>query len=132
MTDSTAKDLIFQDKDGYLRLDGPKVFEKAVDGVFDTTKRALEDAGFSSKDLTYFIGHNANKRILDRVSRKMRKIGCDAETLSTIKYSGNTSTASIGLTLDKYIRDGTIHRGDLIALAGVGSGMGYETLIIRM
>jgi 3-oxoacyl-[acyl-carrier-protein] synthase-3 len=50
---------------------------------------------------------------------------------TTIDTVGNTSAASIPITLDRYVREGKISEGDLILLTAVGSGISYGSVLLH-
>ena len=99
-----------------------KVVPKALD-------EALKRAGKYISDLKYIILHQANKRIIDHVIEKYN-IDPDKVPMNIEKY-GNTSSSTVPILLHELITANKLHRGDLIALAGFGSGFGYGAAVLR-
>ena len=82
---------------GHLRMDGREVFRYAVGAISEAVEGALEQSGFKSEDIDWFVPHQANKRIIDGVARKL---GLTPEqVVLTLDRHGNTSAASIPLAL---------------------------------
>ena len=81
-------------------------------------------------DLDWLIPHQANQRIINAVSNKV-KIPQD-KIISTISNHGNTSAASIPLALDATIKRGNIKNGDILALQAIGGGLSGGSLILKI
>ena len=113
----------------HLRMDGREVFRRAVRAVEGSIGRTLERAGCGPDDVTLFVPHQANARIVDAV---LARTGLDpARTSSTIDRYGNTSAASIPLALADAATAGTVADGDLVLMCGFGAGMTVGTALWR-
>jgi 3-oxoacyl-[acyl-carrier-protein] synthase-3 len=114
---------------GYLRMDGREVFRHAVGAISDAVEKALEQSGFRSEDIDWFVPHQANKRIIDGVARKL---GLKPEqVVLTLDRHANTSAASIPLALADAVADRRIKRGDLVMLEAMGGGFTWGATLIR-
>jgi len=114
---------------GHLRMEGREVFKHAVGMITDVIEDAFNDTGTSADDLTWFIPHQANKRIIDASARKL---GIAPEkVVTTVDRHGNTSAASIPLALDTAVRDGRVKRGDLLLLEAMGGGFTWGSVLLR-
>ncbi|HZO45374.1 MAG TPA: beta-ketoacyl-ACP synthase III, partial [Xanthobacteraceae bacterium] len=82
---------------GHLRMDGREVFRFAVGAISEAVEGALEQSGFKSEDIDWFVPHQANKRIIDGVARKLDLE--PGQVVLTLDRHGNTSAASIPLAL---------------------------------
>ena len=72
-------------------------------------------------DIDMFVLHQANARIIDAVAKRLH---ADREKFPTnLERVGNLSSASIPVLLDELNRQGKLHRGDRIVLAGFGAGL---------
>ena len=112
-----------------VRMDGREVFRRAVRGVEASIRRTLDRAGCSPDDVTLFVPHQANARIVDAV---LARTGLSAErTWSTIDRYGNTSAASIPIALAEAADAGTVADGDLVLLCGFGAGITVGTALWR-
>ena len=113
----------------YLRMDGREVFRRAVRAVTASVERTLARAGCGADDVTWFVPHQANARIVDAV---LPRIGVPAErTLSNVDRFGNTSAASIPLALAEEADAGRLAPGDLLLLCGFGAGLTVGTALWR-
>src|SRR5262245_12676178 len=114
---------------GRLRMDGREVFRHAVGSISEAIEGALERTGLTSEDIDWFVPHQANKRIIDGVSRKL---GLKPEqVVLTLDRHGNTSAASIPLALADAVADRRIKRGDLVMLEAMGGGFTWGSTLIR-
>ncbi|MBX9775036.1 MAG: ketoacyl-ACP synthase III [Xanthobacteraceae bacterium] len=114
---------------GHLRMDGREVFRHAVGSISEAIEGALARSGFKSEDIDWFVPHQANKRIIDGVARKL---GLKPEqVVLTLDRHGNTSAASIPLALADAVADRRIKRGDLVMLEAMGGGFTWGATLIR-
>jgi 3-oxoacyl-[acyl-carrier-protein] synthase-3 len=114
---------------GHLRMEGKEVFRHAVGMVSDVIRGAFEATGLTADDLTWFVPHQANRRIIDASAEKM---GIAAEkVVITVDQHGNTSAASIPLALSVAYADGRIKKGDLVMIEAVGGGFTWGSALIR-
>lgn len=114
---------------GYLRMEGKEVFKHAVGMITDVIEDAYSATGLTSEDLTWFIPHQANKRIIDASAKKL-KIAPE-KVVTTVQMHGNTSAASIPLALDLAVRDGRVKKDDLIMLEAMGGGFTWGSVLLR-
>ena len=114
---------------GHLRMDGPEVFRHAVTKISEVIGATLEQAGYKSSDIDWFVPHQANKRILDGAARKL---GLDKDKIIiTLDKHANTSAASIPLALSQGRADGRIKPGDLVLIEAMGGGFTWGAVLIR-
>ncbi|MTI46184.1 3-oxoacyl-[acyl-carrier-protein] synthase III [Roseibium hamelinense] len=114
---------------GHLRMEGREVFKHAVGMITDVIEDAFDATGLSSDDLTWFIPHQANKRIIDASAKKL---GIAAEkVVTTVQDHGNTSAASIPLALDTAVKDGRVKPGDVVLLEAMGGGFTWGSILLR-
>jgi 3-oxoacyl-[acyl-carrier-protein] synthase III len=114
---------------GHLRMDGREVFRFAVGAISEAVEGALEQSGFRSEDIDWFVPHQANKRIIDGVARKLGL--APEQVVLTLDRHGNTSAASIPLALNDAVTDRRIKRGDLVMLEAMGGGLTWGATLIR-
>lgn len=114
---------------GHLRMAGSEVFRHAVVNLSSVLHEVLEDSGLQSADIDWLVPHQANKRILDSTSRKLR---LPAErVVVTVDRHANTSAASIPLALDHAVDQGLIKDGQVLALEAMGGGFTWGASILR-
>lgn len=100
---------------------GRQVFREAVAAMTRSGRRALADAGLSVEDVDWWIPHQANGRIIERVGRKL---GIPTERwVVTIGTYGNSSAATIPTALAVADAREDIRRGDILLLTAMGAGL---------
>ena len=113
----------------YAKMKGTEVFKVAVRMFVDCTERILERNGFTADDVSLFIPHQANLRIIEaavkRVSLPMERVVVNVD-----RY-GNTGAASVYVALEEALAAGRIARGDLVLLAAFGGGFAWGSVLIR-
>lgn len=114
-----------------LRQDGQRVFRWAVFEMAKVAVRALEAAGVAPDELDAFIPHQANVRIIDRMTRS---IGLpDRVTVAKdIVTSGNTSGASVPLAMEAVLCSGAAASGGTALLLGYGAGLSYAAVVVTL
>ena len=86
--------------------------------------------GITSKDIDWLVPHQANRRIIDGVGRKL---GMPQErVVVTVDQHANTSAASIPLALAQAINDGRIKPGQLVLLEALGGGLTWGSALLRL
>lgn len=112
-----------------IKMSGPEVFKFAVRVIEESTLRAIDRAGLTTKDIDCFVAHQANARIFDAAGKRL---GLSPDRIyNNVSRYGNTSTASIPLALDEARAEGMIQRGDVVALVGFGAGLSWASAIVR-
>lgn len=113
----------------YIHMAGNEVFKFAVRVIPDSTRRALEASGLGVDDVSWFIPHQANQRILSTVAERL---GVDpAKVVTNMEYTGNTSAASIPLALNDLYTGAQLHPGDVLVLVGFGAGLTWGAAVVR-
>ncbi|MDH6354757.1 3-oxoacyl-[acyl-carrier-protein] synthase-3 [Dysgonomonas sp. PH5-45] len=104
--------------DGIRMPHGKDVFINACTYIADTTSTIMRNNGYELSDLTYFVGHQANQRILKHV---VKHLGLPQEiSLSNIEELGNTGSASSLLVFSQNYD--SFKSGDLICISVFGGG----------
>lgn len=112
-----------------VKMHGNEVFKVAVRSLQEMADRVLADAGMTGRDLSLFIPHQANRRIIDAVSKRLGVPG-DRVYVNLDRF-GNTSSASIPLALDEVVRSGRLKPGDTVLLDAFGGGVTYGAALLR-
>jgi 3-oxoacyl-[acyl-carrier-protein] synthase-3 len=116
-------------REHYLQMDGREVFRRAVRAVATSVDRTLARGRCAADDVTWFVPHQANARIVDAV---LPRIGIPPErTVSNVDRFGNTSAASIPLALAEEADGGRLGDGDLVLACGFGAGLTVGTVLWR-
>ena len=114
----------------YPQMDGKRVFLNAVRGMVMSTNAALAKTGLSWGDIDWFVPHQANLRINEKVV-EVAKIPAD-KVLNTIQFYGNTTAATVPLTIDYWRGQGKVKRGDRILSSVFGSGFTWGAAIFTL
>ena len=99
---------------GYIVQNGRGVYKWAVGNVPNIIHEVLNQSNYSIEDLNWFVPHSANARMIESICEKAN-IETD-KALKSLKYYGNTSSATIPLSIDLAIKEGKIKKDDLILL----------------
>ncbi|MFJ7219831.1 beta-ketoacyl-ACP synthase III [Amycolatopsis sp. NPDC098790] len=120
-------DLIYMRDEKYIYQEGQSVFRWATTKIAPIAMQALEAAGLKPSDVDVLIPHQANLRIVEAIAKKLRANGArdDMVVADDIRFSGNTSSASIPLALDHMRKAGTAKPGDVVLAVGFGAGLSY-------
>ncbi|MEK1886797.1 MAG: beta-ketoacyl-ACP synthase III [Phyllobacterium sp.] len=101
--------------------DGQEMFLQAVNGMTHCAKRALAAAGLNSADISRFVPHQANARIFDVVGED---VGIEpGRIVHTIAEYGNSSAATIPLSLSLSRQASPFVSGEKLLLAAAGAGL---------
>lgn len=113
----------------YIRMRGRDIFKTAITCMEEVSLKVIKDAGLSVNDISLFIPHQANLRIIENV-RKRLGIPSERVFVNLSKY-GNTSAGSIPLALDEAVRNGRIRKKDNILFTSFGAGLTYGAALLR-
>ena len=114
---------------GYVAMDGQEVFMFAVRRVTESIKQVHDKAGCDKNDIDCFILHQANKRIINTVAKRL---GVEEIKFPTnLERYGNTSAASIPILLDELNKEGKLKKGSKIILSGFGGGLSWATSLME-
>jgi len=114
----------------YPHMDGKRVYLNAVRGMVMSTQTALAKTGLTWDDIQWFVPHQANLRINEKVA-EVAKIPHD-KVLNTIQFYGNTTAATVPLTIDHWRQQGKVKRGDRILSSVFGSGYTWGAAIFTL
>lgn len=113
----------------HLTMDGAEVFKQAVRRMSAAVLDVLDTVGIPFSDVALVIPHQANRRIIDAMRRKM---GVDESMVYVnIEQYGNTGSASVPLALWEAHENGTIKQGDLVVLTAFGAGFHWAAAAIQ-
>jgi 3-oxoacyl-[acyl-carrier-protein] synthase-3 len=114
----------------YPQMDGKRVFLSAVRGMVMSTQAALAKTNLTWDDVQWFVPHQANLRINEKVA-EVAKIPTE-KVLNTIELYGNTTAATVPLTIDYWRQHGKVKRGDRILASVFGSGYTWGAAIFTL
>lgn len=113
----------------FIHMKGQETFRFAVSSMTRDVTEVLDKIGASPDDVRLFIPHQANIRILQFASKKL-KVPMERFAVNIDRY-GNTSSASVPIALDEYHRAGAFQTGDLLVLAAFGGGLSSAACVIK-
>lgn len=113
----------------YPRMQGREVFKHAVSRMPESVREALEANGLEAGDIDLLIPHQANLRISQMVQKRLGLP--DEKVFNNIQRYGNTTAATIPIALAEAVREGRLHRGDLLCFTAFGSGFTWGSALVR-
>jgi 3-oxoacyl-[acyl-carrier-protein] synthase-3 len=113
----------------HLQMKGNEVFKHAVKRMSEAAEQAIKRSGLAKDDITWFIPHQANMRIMEATAERVG-IPRDKVYVNIHKY-GNVSAATIPLALDELRVEGKVKKGDVILMDAFGSGFTWAAVMYR-
>ena len=110
-------------------MDGREVFRSAVHRLAEAVDEALVANHLTGADIDWLVPHQANRRIIDSMGRKLGLDG--SKVVVTIDRHANTSAASIPLALADAVGDGRIRPGHLVLMEAMGGGLTWGASLVR-
>jgi 3-oxoacyl-[acyl-carrier-protein] synthase-3 len=112
---------------------GPSVLKRAVNGMADVLHKALAMSPLELDDLDVIIPHQANLRIADGLIKKLNV--CEGKVCRVIRSIGNTSGASVAISLDMAIRGRVeglkIDPGSKVGLTAIAGGYSAGAIVFE-
>ncbi|MEY3220718.1 MAG: beta-ketoacyl-ACP synthase [Pseudomonadota bacterium] len=112
----------------FASMQGTEVFKFAVNNMAHAAEEALKINDLKINDVDWLIPHQANKRILSAVAKRLKFP--EEKVIVTVDLHGNTSAASVPLALDTAVRDGRIKRGETLLLEAMGGGFTWGSALL--
>jgi 3-oxoacyl-[acyl-carrier-protein] synthase-3 len=112
-----------------IQMMGNQLFKLAVNTLGHLFDETLSANNLQKSNIDWLVPHQANMRIIEAMARKL-DLPMDRVTI-TLDKQGNTSSASIPISLDEAIRDGRIQRGQLLMMEGFGGGLAWGSALVR-
>ncbi len=115
---------------GCLRMNGREIYRFAVKKFRECIQEALDATGLSVDEISQFICHQSNIRIIDAAKQKLGLP--DDKVHINIDRHGNSSAGSVPLCLDELWRAGKIRRGDYVLFAAIGGGLTWAVSVWKV
>ncbi|MGG2463441.1 beta-ketoacyl-ACP synthase III [Streptomyces sp. RGM 3693] len=116
-------------EDWYLRMMGRPLYQQAVERMTRSADTALKKAGWTVDDVDWFVGHQANVRIVRAVAEELAMP--EERTAVNIDRVGNTLAASIPLLLNDLAADGALRPGARVLLSAFGAGLSWGSTVLE-
>jgi 3-oxoacyl-[acyl-carrier-protein] synthase-3 len=113
----------------YVHQDGQAVYKFAVRKMAEAAEKVLTRNGVTGADLSCFIPHQANKRIILSTAERLG-MPEDAVIINIDRF-GNTTAATIPLAMQTALENGRLKKGDLVLLASVGAGFTVGATLLQ-
>ena len=113
----------------YVHQDGGAVYKFAVSKMAEAAATVLARNGLTGGDLSCFIPHQANKRIILSTAERLG-LGEECVIINIDRY-GNTTAGTIPLAMQTALDEGRLKKGDLVLLASVGAGFTVGATLLR-
>ena len=118
-----------KDRKHYIKQDGKTVFKHAVKGMAEVSEKILSNNNLTGKDVSLFIPHQANKRIIDAAAERCN-IPKDRVLINIDKF-GNTTAGTIPIALDEAVNSGRIQEGEYVLLSAFGAGFTWGSILMK-
>jgi len=123
----------------YIKMDGRKIYEFALNNVPNAMKTCLENSGVDIKDVKKIFIHQANEKmdeaILKRFYRLYKTDIPEGIMPMSIQTLGNSSVATVPTLFDlvknNKLKNHSLSKGDVIIFASVGAGMHINTIVYK-
>lgn len=125
--DGTGGKHLYQDE--FLIMNGREVFKFAVRQMGESALNVIHKAGLTKEDVNFLIPHQANIRIME-ASRERLELPVEKMSKTIHKY-GNTSAASIPISLVEDVEEGRIKDDDVVVMVGFGGGLTWGAIAMR-
>jgi len=135
-SDGRFEDLLYVDggpgstkTTGHLRMNGREVFRHAVQKIAGVIEETLVMTGYAPGEVDLYVPHQANKRILDGIAKKL---GIPPhKVVMTLAKHGNTSAASVPLALNQAFEEHRIREGSMLLMEAMGGGFTWGAVLAR-
>ncbi|WP_165733113.1 beta-ketoacyl-ACP synthase III [Polaribacter sp. 20A6] len=122
----TTKETVAADKH-FVYQEGKTVFKYAVSNMADVAGKVLERNDLSEKDIQWLVAHQANKRIIEAIAKR---VGVPSEkVMMNIQKYGNTTSATLPLLLADY--ESQLKKGDNLIFAAFGGGFTWGAAYVK-
>lgn len=114
-------------REHFVYQEGRQVFKFAVPKMAETARQLMNRNDLNPEDISYFVPHQANKRIIDAAGQQL---GLDPEkVMVNIQRYGNTTNATIPLCL--YEWEDNLNKGDNVILSAFGGGFTWGSVYLK-
>lgn len=118
---------VLDNKMACIRMKGNETFKLAVKTLTSDVQDMMEKHNITNEDITHFIPHQANYRIISAVGKALGLN--DEQTVITVDKYGNTSAASIPMAMNYAYEQGKVKAGDMILFDAFGAGLTWGSAL---
>ena len=120
---------VLENKMACIKMKGNETFKLAVKTLTSDVQVMMQKHNLSNEDITHFIPHQANLRIIKAVGEALGFT--DEQTVVTVHKYGNTSAASIPMAMNDAFEEGKIKTGDTILFDAFGGGLTWGSALFK-
>ena len=135
-SDGSYYDILYTDggismngQSGKIRMKGQEVFRQAVEKMSEASTAILHDNNLTIDEVSYFIPHQANIRIIEAVGQRLQIN--QNKVVTTVDKHANCSAASVPLALAHLTSNMNINKGDIMLFAAIGAGISWGSVLLR-
>lgn len=107
-----------------------QITQEAMEAVIHAADSALKDAAVRSEEIDWFVVHQPNGVMFRKMAEALRAPA--DRLLPIVGEVGNLGSAAIAVSLDRLHRHPRFARGQLALFAGVGTGLAYGAMVMRL
>ncbi|WPY00917.1 3-oxoacyl-ACP synthase 3 [Candidatus Trichorickettsia mobilis] len=133
-SDGSYGDLLYTDggvssngQSGKIKMKGPALFKNAVEKMTDSVIEILVKNNLTIDDISYFIPHQANIRIIQSIVERLNIN--ENKVIKTIAKHANCSASSIPLALSELKSSEALNEGDIILFTAFGAGLTWGSAL---
>lgn len=113
----------------FMKMNGSEVFRFAVKVMGEAAAEAVLKAGLTFSDIDLLVPHQANLRIIDTAAKRL-ELPRDRVWVNVDRY-GNTSSASVPISLVEAVDAGMIQDGMNVVVVAFGGGLTWAAGVLR-
>lgn len=114
-----------------MNMDGKAIFDFVQKEIPPMIDDLLREAGTTKNKVDYFMFHQPNKFMLERLADKM-EISYDKMPNNIVGKFGNSNGVTIPLDLTYNLGDKLMNNSYNICLAGFGVGLAWSSMLLKM
>ena len=113
----------------YVRQDGKTVYKFAVRGMADISYEVAERNNLKGDDISLFIPHQANKRIIDAAAKRLGLK--ESQVMINIDTYANTTSATIPICIAEVSEKNRLNIGDNVIISTFGAGFSWGAMYLK-
>ncbi len=113
----------------YVRQDGKTVYKFAVRGMADISYEVAERNNLKGDDISLFIPHQANKRIIDAAAKRLGLK--ESQVMINIDTYANTTSATIPICIAEVSEKNRLNFGDNVIISTFGAGFSWGAMYLK-
>lgn len=129
-SDGRRGNILTYDAGKKITMDGKAIYKYAVTDTVKNIEDLLLEQGKTLEEITYFVPHQSNLRILQKIAKKLGV--SEKKMYSNIQQIGNTFCASIPIALNEIMEQKMVKSNNILILFGYGGGLNLGSIMIEL